>query len=117
MGKNHVAKLYSDGRALAEVVEQLRSRWYSAEPALCDKWFKHCKSEINKWLKREYEYDEGPLEGELRNPDKKLRGYGEENANETALNLKLWMQRANMSTDGTYDGNNDCSFNDIDDDE
>ena len=72
---------------------------------------------MNKWLKRDYEYDDGPLEGEMRNPEKKLRGFGEENKYETASRLKLWMQRANMHTDGTNDDNNDCYFNDINDDE
>ncbi len=67
---------------------------------------------MNKWLKRDYEYDDGPLEGEVRNPENELRGFGEENSQVTATNLKLWMQRARMYIDGTSDDNNDCYFND-----
>ena len=72
---------------------------------------------MNKWLKRDYESDDGPLEGEIRNPEKKLRGYGND-LQEITSNLHLWMQRANMQADGTNDDNNDCYFdNDIDDNE
>jgi len=31
---------------------------------------------MNKWIVRDYEYEDGPLEGEVRNPEKNLSVFG-----------------------------------------
>ena len=68
---------------------------------------------MNKWLKRDFEYDDGPLEGEVGNPSKKLKIFGKEDQ-VVSKDLKQWMEWANMSFDGTSDENNDTYFNDMD---
>ena len=110
-----MAKSYSDGRSLAEVVVQLRDRWYTSDPRLCNKWFQYCENEMNKWIVRDYENNEGPLKGEVRNPENILCGYGN-NPTDIFSNLNLWGKKANMNTDGTNDDNNDCYFNDYEED-
>ncbi len=71
---------------------------------------------MNKWIVRDYEYEDGPLEGEVRNPKSGIQRSGAD-PNDISLTLTLRMKRANMDIDGTNNDNNDCYFNYIDDQE
>ena len=106
-GKNFVAanEQQTAGRTLAEIVEQLRRRFYD-DFTVYERWFKHAEKEMNKWILRDFEISEGPLSGNVDDPlGDSLKGF-------TIEDLNTWKARAGMSMDGSNIDTNDEYFND-----
>ena len=51
-------------------------KWYTSDPMLCDKWFQYCDKDMNRWIARDFEKYECPLQGGVRNPESILCGFG-----------------------------------------
>ena len=68
-GKNYVGANNQQvkGRTLAHIVQQLRHRFYD-DNRIHERWFQHAEKEMNKWISRDHDLDDGPLTGTVDNP-------------------------------------------------